>query len=89
MNRVIVTAHHATQPGGIGSLVSILVFLKSLKIRALYCYLGYKHLKESLQGNVAKSLTGQTEGDVVETRVFDGGSAIVNLSVKMNRYHIR
>jgi hypothetical protein len=33
-NRVVVPARQATQPGGIGSLESILVLLKSLKIRA-------------------------------------------------------
>jgi hypothetical protein len=76
MNRVVVPARHATQPGRIGSLESILALLKSLKIRARYCYLRYKHLKESLQGDIAKSLAGQTEGDIVETRVFDGGSAM-------------
>jgi hypothetical protein len=35
MNRVVVPARQATQPGGIGSLESILGLLKSLKIRAL------------------------------------------------------
>ncbi len=35
-NRVVVPASQATQPGGIGSLESILGLLKSLKIRALY-----------------------------------------------------
>ncbi len=34
-NRVVVPARQATQPGGIGSSVSILGLLKSLKIRAL------------------------------------------------------
>jgi hypothetical protein len=34
MNRVVVPARLATQPGGIGSLESILGLLKSLKIRA-------------------------------------------------------
>ncbi len=34
-NRVVVPAHQATRPGGIGSLVSILGLLISLKIRAL------------------------------------------------------
>jgi hypothetical protein len=39
MNRVIVPARQATQPGGISSLESILGLLKSLKIRALvYLY---------------------------------------------------
>jgi hypothetical protein len=33
-NRVVVPARQATQPGGIGSLESILGLLKSLKIRA-------------------------------------------------------
>ncbi len=35
MNRVIVQARQATQPGGIGSLESILGLLKIFKIRAL------------------------------------------------------
>jgi len=35
-NRVVVPAHQATQPGRMCSLESILVLLKSLKIRALY-----------------------------------------------------
>jgi hypothetical protein len=34
MNKVVVPARKATQPGGIGSLESILGLLKSLKIRA-------------------------------------------------------
>jgi hypothetical protein len=34
-NRVVVPARQPTQLGGIGSLESILVLLKSLKIRAL------------------------------------------------------
>jgi hypothetical protein len=34
-NRVVVPARQATQPGGIGSLETILGLLKSLKIRAL------------------------------------------------------
>ncbi len=33
-NRVVVPARQATQPGGIGSLESILGLLKNLKIRA-------------------------------------------------------
>jgi hypothetical protein len=33
-NRVVVSARQATQPGGIGSLESILDLLKSLEIRA-------------------------------------------------------
>jgi hypothetical protein len=37
-NRVVVQARQPTQPGGIGSLESILGFLKSLKIRALSAY---------------------------------------------------
>jgi hypothetical protein len=37
MNRVVLPARQATQPGGIGSLESILGLLKSLKIRALLC----------------------------------------------------
>jgi hypothetical protein len=36
MNRVVVLARQATQPGGIGSLDSFLGLLKSLKIRAQY-----------------------------------------------------
>jgi hypothetical protein len=35
MNRVVVPARQATQPGGIGFLESILGLLRSLKIRAL------------------------------------------------------
>ncbi len=35
-NRVVVPARQATQPGEIAALESILVLLKSLKIRALY-----------------------------------------------------
>ncbi len=35
-NKVVVPARQATQPGGIGSLESILGLLESLKIRALY-----------------------------------------------------
>jgi hypothetical protein len=35
MNRVVVPAHKATKPGGIGSLESIIGLLKCLKIRAL------------------------------------------------------
>jgi hypothetical protein len=34
-NRVVVPARQATQPGGIGSLESILELLQSFKIRAL------------------------------------------------------
>jgi hypothetical protein len=34
-NRVVVSARQAAQPGGIGSLESILWLLKTLKIRAL------------------------------------------------------
>ncbi len=37
-NRVVVPARQATQPGGIGSLESILGLLKSLKIRAQIIY---------------------------------------------------
>jgi hypothetical protein len=37
MNKVVLPARQATQPGGIGSLESILGLLKSLKIRALLC----------------------------------------------------
>jgi hypothetical protein len=39
MNRVVVPARQATQPGGIGSLESILRLLKSLKIRTRTVYL--------------------------------------------------
>jgi hypothetical protein len=34
MNRVVIPARQGTQPGGIGSLESIIGLLKSLKIRA-------------------------------------------------------
>jgi hypothetical protein len=38
-NMVVVQARQTTQPGGIGSLESILGLRKSLKIRALHRYL--------------------------------------------------
>jgi len=41
-NRVIVPARQATQPGGIGSLESILGLLKSLKIWALVWWLSLR-----------------------------------------------
>jgi hypothetical protein len=39
MNKVVVQARHATQPGGIGFLEWILGLLKSLKIRAQFTVL--------------------------------------------------
>ena len=45
----VVPARQATQPGGIGSLKSILGLLKSLKIRALYFDTGKK--REGERGN--------------------------------------
>jgi hypothetical protein len=42
-NRDVVLARQATQPGGIGSLESILGLLKRIKIRALCCVLRTTH----------------------------------------------
>jgi hypothetical protein len=41
MNRVVVPARQATQPGGIGSLESFLVLLKSLKKSDSAGYIGW------------------------------------------------
>jgi hypothetical protein len=51
-------AHQATQPGGIGSLESILGLLKSLKIRALLSYSTVLPLRSGVGGGGGGKNTG-------------------------------
>ncbi len=61
-NRVVVPARQATQPGGIGSLESILGLLKSLKIRAQQSHTGKQ--EAALNNNLSKILTCSHESQL-------------------------
>jgi hypothetical protein len=56
MNWVVIPARQATQPGGIGSLESILGLLKSLKIRALDLHIQRQFLEFSTVTPVGRIL---------------------------------
>jgi hypothetical protein len=75
MNRVVVPARQATQPGGIGSLGLIFGLLKSLKIRALTKYSVIPSWRSDLDGESLGLLAATAPGRHLTDLTLSGNAA--------------